>query len=155
MAGGSSHCKPEDGYWTYIPSHSLVLQDLSPSLAGYARAILLIRGVVGKDGSLEAGTEMLSQCPTSKIDLVQLICVHIERNTQNLNENYHLWLMNLSLEVKIDLSQIRKYPIQCTFFKKKIYIYSFKYDLPFYLFLEYYSFIWCSKQYEVSTSSLT
>lgn len=90
MAGGSSHCKPEDGYWTYIPSHSLVLQDLSPSLAGYARAILLIRGVVGKDGSLEAGTEMLSQCLTSKIDVVQLICVHIERNTQNLNENFHL-----------------------------------------------------------------
>lgn len=89
MAGGSSHCKPEDGYWT-IPSHSLVLQDLSPSLAGYARAILLIRGVVGKDGSLEAGTETLSQCLTSKIDVIQLICVHIERNTQNLNENFHL-----------------------------------------------------------------
>lgn len=91
MAGGSSHCKPEDGYWTYIPSHSLVLQDLSPSLAGYARAILLIRGVAGKNWQDLWRQELRrSQCLTSKIDVVQLICVHIERNTQNLNENFHL-----------------------------------------------------------------
>lgn len=105
-AEGSSHYQPEDGYRTYIPSHSLVFQDLSPSSAGRVGAIVLSRGDTGKDGAVKAGTEMLSQCLTSKIDVVQLICVHIERNTQHLNENFHL-----VIDKFISRGKNRKYPV--------------------------------------------